>query len=140
METNDQQKQMDFNENTIKNLNELRKWTNFISIVGFIFIGLLIILIPTIFLTQGPGSHGPGGALTLVPLAIVMVIYFFPIYFLFMFSKHMKKAIEDSDNSNFETSFKYLKFHYRFMGILIIVMLGIYLIAGIIMLISKAIL
>jgi hypothetical protein len=69
-------------------------------------------------------------------MMIITLIYFFPIYFLLMFSINSKKAINDSDGNHLQKAFKYLKFHYRFMGIFLIIMLCIYVILGVAFLIK----
>jgi uncharacterized oligopeptide transporter (OPT) family protein len=55
---------------------------------------------------------------------------------LFMFSKHSKQALMNSDKSLMTVALKYLKMHYRFMGILVIVIFSIYLIVLLIALVA----
>jgi len=109
----------------------------FISTLGFIFAGLCIFIIPFVLISAISGSSWTQIA-TVIPLLFVAVIYFFPIYFLFKFSSLSKTAIESNNNESLETAFRYLKLHYRFMGIFVIVILGIYLLIGLFAIISSS--
>ncbi len=121
---------LEITDNTIGYIKELRKWTMFLSILGFIFLGIIILIIPLLIYFQVSSYNIGLGMATIIPLILIVVIYFFPIYFLFMFSKYSKNAIENLDSNSLEIAFKYLKSHYKFMGILVTVILCIYLIAG----------
>lgn len=116
---------------SIGHLNETRKWTFFISIVVFILMGLAIIILVGVILFSGSFGSGmysvASPALALMPLLLIMAVYFFPFYFLYMFSKNAKSAVQNLDPNSLNTAFKYLKFHYRYMGILFIIIISIYI-------------
>jgi len=119
-------------------LSETRKWTMFFAILGFIGIALMIlgaIIIGIIGLVGGTfGSMSEAwimGVIAIVYLAFG-VLYFFPVFYLLKFSTNMRNAIEKSDQSILTLAFQNLKSHYRFLGILIIVLFGVYILAGII--------
>lgn len=137
METFKQPSSIEFNFNSINHLKETRKWTMFISILGFIFTGLCVLIIPFVLFSTFKGSSFTELAVV-VPLLLVSVIYFFPIYYLFKFSSYSKIAIDSKNSESLEASFKYLKLHYRFMGIFVIVILGIYLLAALVAIISSS--
>jgi len=129
---------LELNNNGIKQLNMTRKWTLFLSILGFVFIGLMIIVVVIAFsITGNNNSASSFSALSLLPLLAISLIYFFPIYFLFQFSSYSKKSIKNNDSIQLSKSLKYLKNHYQFMGILIIVLTGMYFVLGAIMLTSS---
>lgn len=114
-------------------LKESAGWTKFISIVGFVFLGILVIF--ALFAgsligaaMEASGMEMGGAFLTVLYLAIA-VLYFFPIYYLFQFSSKMKAALEQQSSSLMEQAFSNLKSHYKFMGILLIIMLALYAIA-----------
>jgi uncharacterized oligopeptide transporter (OPT) family protein len=136
MESLNTDKSIEFNNFSLEHLNEIRKWALFLSICGFIFVGACLVLTPFL-LSSAFSSSLPGrGLFTTIPMMIITLIYFFPIYFLLMFSINSKKAINDSDGNHLQKAFKYLKFHYRFMGIFLIIMLCIYVILGVAFLIK----
>lgn len=111
-------------------LNETRKWTMFLSVLGLVFIGFMIVAAVIGLFFMGAASDLPfnTGYLSLIPMLVVLAIYFFPIYFLLQFSTLTKKAIIESNSRILTKGLSYLKMHYQFMGILAIILLGIYLI------------
>lgn len=125
---------MNISEKAKHSLNETRKWTFFLSILGFVFIGLIVIggfSIGTIMSAFSDESLPfPGYAMGFVYL-ILGALYFFPIYYLYKFSTNMKEALLHKTEESVEDAFLNLKSHYKFVGILTIVMLSIYLLFGI---------
>ena len=113
-------------------LFEIRKWSMFLSVLGFIFLGILLVFSLVIISGNGAGHK----VVTIIPMLLMGIIYFFPIYYLFQFSNFSKKALMYGDKESFSTAFKYLKMHYRFMGIFTISVLGLYLIFFCFLLIS----
>lgn len=116
-------------------LKETAKWAYFLSIVGFVGIGFLVLValfFGTIFskLSSFGGNSTPmpmmaGGFITVLYL-VIAVIYFFPVYYLFQFSSKLKIAFNNTDNEQLTASFENLKSHYKFMGICAIVMISLY--------------
>lgn len=116
-------------------LKETAKWAYFLSIVGFVGVGILVLFalfFGTIFskLSSFGGNSTPmpmmaGGFITVLYL-VIAVIYFFPVYYLFQFSSKLKIAFNNTDNEQLTASFENLKSHYKFMGICAIVMISLY--------------
>ena len=127
--------EMVLDKKSLTYLTETRKWTMFLAILGFIFIGLLAIGALIVGLV-GAGFGGlMGGSEILIILLVYIVIgvlYFFPIYYLLKFSVNMKKAIEQAEQKDLTVAFEYLKSHYKFIGILTIVVLALYVLVGIV--------
>ncbi len=69
---------------------------------------------------------------------VMIVVYFFPIYYLFQFSSKMKKAIDQKDTITFAEATGFLKNHFQFIGICAIVVLSLYVL-GIVVGIGAAI-
>lgn len=123
-------------------LKETAKWAYFLSILGFVGVGIMVLLaffMGAIFSKLGVfgGNSGrfgmmEGGFITGIYL-ILATIYFFPVYYLFQFASKAKTAFSDKDNEKLNTSFEFLKSHYKFMGILALIMFSLY---GIIFLFS----
>ena len=83
METSDGPGKMEIDQESLKHLNTTRKWTMFLTIIGFIFLGLVIVagLIAGTFLSAfsaGKLNSIFSGPLVLVPVFIIGLIYFFP--------------------------------------------------------------
>jgi len=115
-------------------LKEIRKWTNFLSILGFVMLGLMLLVILIVIPASKPALIGRFEWLAFIPVLLITFIYFFPIYYLYMFSRYSKQSLINSDASLMTIALKYLKMHYRFMGIMIIVILSIYVIVLLVML------
>jgi hypothetical protein len=115
------------NNSTLHDLEEIRKWAFFLSILVFIFIGLMFLAV-ILILVFSSSNFNPGfGVVKFAPLLLFCAIYFFPIYFLFQFARYSRDAIANRDNKTLSVAFAYLKRHYRFMGIVAIVAVCIYL-------------
>lgn len=123
-----------FDKESISYLRETRKWTMFFAVLGFVFIGLLVIF-SFVFSFAGMGFNsfmgGGAKALILILYLGIGILYFFPIYYLLKFSVNMKKALEQKQQNDLNIAFKYLKSHYKFVGILTIVVLSLYVLIGV---------
>jgi hypothetical protein len=133
-ETKPDSNNLELESNALNHLKETRMWANLLAIVGFVFLGLMLLIMVIAFSASGFRMLGKFEMLAFIPMILVMVAYFFPFYYLLMFSRYSKQAIMNSDTSLMTLAFKYLKLHYRFMGILLIVFLSIYVIVILIML------
>jgi hypothetical protein len=109
-------------------LAEIRKWAKFIAIISFIGMGMLVIsglVMGLVFdsLTSAAGQSAMpfSGSVFMVIYLAMAVIYFFPVYFLFRFSVDMGNALASGSEEVMTSAFGYLKSHYRYIGILIIV-------------------
>ena len=115
-------------------IKETAKWAYFLSILGYVGIGLLVIIAVfagTLFSALGVGLGGgiQGGAFGLMMGFVyfaMAAIYFFPVYYLHKFASNAKKAFRDNDSEALTTSFQYLKSHYKFIGIFVLILLALY--------------
>ncbi|MGB1283569.1 MAG: DUF5362 family protein [Polaribacter sp.] len=123
--------QLTVNSRSKNFLTETAKWTKFLSIMGFIGIGLMIIFsffAGAIFDNLPNAQPMPidmGMTLTITYL-IIAVIYFFPVYYLFQFSGKMKAALLAKNDETLSDAFEMLKSHYKFVGVFTIIMLSLY--------------
>jgi hypothetical protein len=124
-----------------KFLRETAKWGKFLSILGFIAIGLMLMgsfFISAFYNTIPQADMMPfdlGIVVTLIYI-VVALIYIFPIYYLYQFSVKMKEALISKDDAVLVTAFEMLKSHYKFIGVFTIIMLSVYLFAAVISLIG----
>ncbi|SHG91182.1 DUF5362 family protein [Flavobacterium defluvii] len=114
-------------------LKETVKWAYFIAIIGFVgiaFLVLIAIFAGAIFSTMGSTMPGFGGGSVGAIFSFIYLLlaglYFFPVYYLFKFASNGKKAFRENDSEALTSSFSYLKSHYKFIGILMIIMLAFY--------------
>ena len=138
-----QQENLSLNSTMINVLTSITKWTKFFAILGFIGCGLLVIvgLFYTTILSnlssiipQQTGMNnsmpanlmGGMGVVIAIVYILIALLYFFPAYYLLQFSSNMKTALLNYDNSTLEKAFSYLNSHYKFIGVVTIVILSFY--------------
>ena len=113
-------------------LQESAKWSKFMAIIGFIGIGLMVLV--SLFMAIGFGAMGastmPELPFSMSVFSIIYVlfaaIYFFPVYYLYQFASKAKAAFATDNNEQLNASFEYLKSHYKFFGIFTLVSTIIY--------------
>ncbi|MDQ1161675.1 small-conductance mechanosensitive channel [Chryseobacterium sp. SORGH_AS 447] len=112
-------------------LGEAAKWTTYLSILGYIGIGFMVLAAIVLFAVGSSISMGPmaGGIWMGVFYLALAAFYFIPINLLYKFSSNMKTALHSNDQASLVKAFEYLKSHYKFIGILTIVLIGIYILA-----------
>ena len=112
-------------------LRETAKWSKFLAIIGFIFIGLVLLVllfsggVISSAMATNYGSAMSGMVGTVV-FGSMVLIYFFPCLYLYKFATKMQVALRNNDQETQNTSFQNLKSCFKFMGILMIVILSIY--------------
>ena len=134
METTLENRKIEIAQETLNNLNTTRKWTMFHAIIGFIFLGLFIVIgvITGIFLSafnSGATSMGIPESLLEVIFIILAIVYFFPVLFLFRFSKHTAHAVQTLDKQELHKAFQNLKSYFAYLGVLLIIVLSFYIVA-----------
>ncbi len=117
-------------------LRETAKWATFLSILGFILIG--------IFALVGLGSLASGASVSRsvmpIPASLIGIIYilsallyFFPVLYLYKFASAAKDAIASQNTQTLTRCFENLKSHYKFVGILTIIMIILWIVGAIVM-------
>lgn len=121
-------------------LKDAARWARFLAIIGFIMCGLAVcfaILAVTVmaglFNQLGTGSSfggtGLGGGGIALIYIVLALIYFFPCLYLYNFGMRMKVALRNNDQEQLVVSFKNARACLRFIGILMIIAIGIWVLA-----------
>ncbi|XMO85756.1 DUF5362 family protein [Algibacter sp. AS12] len=126
--------ELEVSEDIIGYLNETAKWTYFLSILGFIGIGFMVLGGIGVSLYTGMNQVGGTDAYGLgysagvgIVYIILALVYLFPVLYLFKFSNKMKQALKLKNNEAFKMAFLNLKSHYKYMGIFTIVIFSLYI-------------
>ncbi len=125
-------------------LKETAKWAKFISIVGFVFIGLMVIFAMFAGALFSSFSSDLGADFPFPPFLfsaiylILAAIGFFPILYLYRFANNMQIALSRGDQDVLQSSFENLKAHYKFYGIMLAIVLGFYALLFVISIIGGA--
>ncbi|NPD46718.1 MULTISPECIES: DUF5362 family protein [unclassified Lentimicrobium] len=145
---NTNEEKFELSPSSIQHLTEAAKWSKFLSIVGFVGVALFIVLalfmgivLPSLNEGLGMdafqqlGNQGNKGNMAIfgpimafIYLAFA-ILYFFPVLYLFNFSKKAQLAIKEMNNELIEASFNNLRKHFKFIGILVIVIIALYALA-----------
>ncbi|MDD3078891.1 MAG: DUF5362 family protein [Paludibacter sp.] len=137
--------ELQVSENIKKNLLVTTQWSTFLSILGFVYIGLIVLSglfmsVATSLFHSGMmyqnnmmyNSFFPfralGGGIGLIYI-VIAVIYFFPVFYLFKFSDRIKKSISTLGQQELEDGILHLKKFFKFIGIATIVLIGITVLA-----------
>lgn len=115
-------------------LREISKWTFFFAIIGFIGIAFLVlgaILLGTVYapMLNMVGKQQGVDSISLVVMIIYLVmalLYFMPVLYLFKFSRKMKLALANKNDDILADAFENLKSHYKFIGVLTIIIISLY--------------
>jgi hypothetical protein len=122
---------------SINFLSETARWSRFLSIVGFVYCGLLVLVgiffgtIMSMMSAVSGGESTPsmiGNGLSGGLIIIVSLLLFFPAYYLFNFSTKMRRALHHNDQPVLTDSLKNLKSFFKFYGIFVIVVISFYIV------------
>jgi len=109
-----------------QNLKETAKWANFLAIVGFVMLGLIVIA--ALFMFGAGATIFGGGSVIAIGFGYLLMaaLYFFPTYYLFLFARKIKLGLNSTIQSEVDEGFLNLKKLFKFTGILVVIMLSIY--------------
>lgn len=138
------QNNLTLNDFAVDSLRVSAKWSMFLSIIGFIGIGFMIIAALFMYTAMSAfdnaefgASAGAGAGLGIMGAmkgllaafyVVIAVIYFFPVYYLFKYATGMKQALNSSNSDLLSDALGYLKSHHKFLGIMTIVIISLYII------------
>jgi hypothetical protein len=134
------EEELTLNDLAIAALKESAKWCMFLAIVGFIFIGLMVIAGAFMAVAMSAMPNDPyGGAMGPNPFGamkayigglyiVLAALYFFPVYYLFNYAKGTKQALESANTDTLADALVNLKSHHKFLGIMTIIMIAVYII------------
>lgn len=111
-------------------LLQTSKWGKFLAIMGYIGVGLLVLvalfmLIGGSMFNEIAGTEFPTGLFG-ASYFLLAALYFIPVSYLYRFSVQMKHGLMISDVNEITSGFRNLKSLYKFFGILTIVLISLY--------------
>lgn len=132
-----EENRLELNELAVNSLQTSAKWSSFLAIIGFIGLGFMLLaalLVGSVFSAMpqemGLEVNPMGGVLKYLPLfyILIAVIYFFPVYYLYKYASEMKRALNLRNSESVAEALSYLKSHHKFLGIMTIVVISLYII------------
>jgi len=121
---------IELDEKAVQHLVSIYKWTNFFSIIGFVGVGIMLLigLFPKAIL----GAFNPQFSAIATPIGLIYlfmaVIYIFPVTYLYRFSRLARLALKESSQNTLTEALAYFKKHFQFLGIVTICLLSLYLV------------
>lgn len=127
---------------TKAHLSETARWARFLAIVGMISLALMILfgLIYSIWISSmvdsmqnqvgfQPRAYSTGLAAGSAFVFILMaVVGFFPLLYMLRFANQMRTALYGNDQESLNASFQNLKRYFRYLGIITIIGIGLWVI------------
>lgn len=113
-------KNLSLSPSSILFLKEIPKWANFLSIIDFIGISLLILVVIFIVFVGVGSVYGNAFGAGMASAGVVFIyiflalLYFMPIYYLYNFARNMKIALNNNAEISLTRAFEYLKSHYKY--------------------------
>ena len=132
----EEEKSWKLHEQSLQYIEEAAKWAKFLAIVGFFILAMLLLValitgfvLPQMNQGQEVMAYGTSFVsphLLMLFYVLVAALYFFPILYLYRFASRSLSAIKEKDSNRLNTAFKSLKSHFKFIGILILINLAVY--------------
>ncbi len=123
-----------FSETSKAHLLETTRWTKFLAILMFIFIGLMLLGVISLLISgsalnsMSPGFSAMGPVFPTTIFLFVILLYWYPTNMLYKFSANMKTGLLSNNAELIEKGFRCQKNMYKFMGIFTITILALYFI------------
>lgn len=113
-------------------LQESAKWSKFMAIIGFIGIGLMVLV--SLFMAIGLSAMGastmPELPFSMSVFSIIYVlfaaIYFFPVYYLYQYATKTSAALHSKNKQLLTDGLENLKSHHKFLGIFTLIIISLY--------------
>jgi hypothetical protein len=113
-------------------LQESAKWSKFMAIIGFIGIGLMVLV--SLFMAIGfsamDASTMPELPFPMSVFSIIYVlfaaIYFFPVYYLYQYATKTSAALYSKNKQLLADGLENLKSHHKFLGIFTLILVCLY--------------
>lgn len=124
---------IELNFEALNYLESIRKWTKFFSILSFVGLGLMIILaltMGTILAAVNNVAYDQSFPFPPFLLSIIYLIfagiYVYPAISLYKFSTTLGQMLSSKDSNKASLAFKYFKGHLKYIGILTIIFISLY--------------
>jgi hypothetical protein len=113
------------NEQMIQSIVSTKTWTKFLSIMGFITAGFVII-VGIIFMIFGGAifskeAEAPYAVLIGIAYILMSLLYIIPSRYLFMYSSALSRFLGAKSELELESALSYQKSFWKFWGILFLV-------------------
>ena len=119
---------MELNDQSKGYLLETSRWATILSVMGFVIIGLMVLVSFSIgaIMAESPLSElGISPKFLSITYLLIAGVYFIPMFFLFQFGTKTKIPINTNDSDLLTFGLKKLNSHYKFIGIVMVIVFGL---------------
>jgi hypothetical protein len=131
---------------------EMARWTKFLAILGYVMMSIVLALgiFMSFFITSFYEAYGgtsplaslgaAGPIIVMLFFIVIIAIYIYPTYALMRYSNYIKSALTTDNKDQFNDAIRYLKNMFKYIGVLMIIVLALYgieVIIGIITVITR---
>ena len=132
VESPNQPNSFSITESMLLSLRQTKPWARLLSVLGFIFIGLMVISgaisMIAFFKVDSKVVSLPMVLIGSVLNIMLGLLYFFPSFFLFKFASSIGRFLDGGGTNEMENILSNQKSFWKFVGILSIILFGIALI------------
>jgi hypothetical protein len=123
-------KNLELNDTLNAYFLEIGKWSRFLGIVGYVGVGLLVLIsftTPYFIKLSGASELAKIPSTTLSTVYFILAgVYFYPVNYLYKFGTQIKISLNNNDETTFLSAVKNLKSHYKFIGVFTLVLVSLY--------------
>lgn len=140
MENFTETKKLELTQKFLSYFKETGGWALFLAILGFVAIGLMILGGLIIGLIMMSSHYVKDLAILMMVLYVVMgLIMFFPTFYMLKFATGIRAAVKSGNDNDYDNAFRNLKNYFKFVGIMTIVVIALYIILIIIAMVAAVI-
>lgn len=111
-------------EQMINHMRSTKLWTKFLSIMGFIMAGFMVIMGTFIIFAGNLFTKGASPSLTIfmgIFYVLCSIFYIIPSLYLFKFASALNRFLSDRKDGEMEAAISYQKSFWKFCGILCLI-------------------
>lgn len=111
-------------EQMINHMRSTKLWTKFLSIMGFIMAGFMVIMGVFIIFAGNLFTKGASPGLTIfmgIFYVLFSIFYIIPSLYLFKFASALNRFLSDRKDAEMEAAISYQKSFWKFCGILCLI-------------------
>ena len=123
------------------NIDVTCRWAKFLAILGFVGIGLFLlwmvalVLAITVAKVSIPGNYNAVAVLSMIIMGVILIVYFFPVFYLFNFASKGKTAMKYGHAPSMKDAFRNLRICMKFVVLMSIALMAFYVVLIVVMII-----
>lgn len=118
-------------------LLDAAKWARFLSITGLVLAGFLLLLF-SYSIWSGGNLRSPAFMVgSVVGMVLIVALYIYPLVTVLRFSTGVKNGLNQLNQLELTEGLRYLKITFRYLGILLILVIAFYILLFVILLFNR---